>query len=60
MLVLSRHKGDRIIIGDDVTILIVETKEGRCRIGIEAPKEVIVRRAELVYPSDPGCSEDAA
>jgi carbon storage regulator CsrA len=46
MLVLSRRKGEQIIIGDSVLTLL-DTSRGRVRIGIEAPDDVSVVCAEL-------------
>lgn len=48
MLVLSRRDNQKIFIGDDITITLVEVKGGRVRIGIDAPREVLIRRAELL------------
>jgi carbon storage regulator len=47
MLVLTRKKGESIIIGDDVTITVVEIRGDKCRLGISAPKEVPVHRQEV-------------
>lgn len=47
MLVLSRKTGQRIHIGDQVTISVVRISGNRVRIGIEAPIEVPIRRWEL-------------
>ena len=47
MLVLSRRKGEQIIIGDSVLTLL-DTGRGRVRIGIESPDDVSVLRAELL------------
>ncbi|MCF8104721.1 MAG: carbon storage regulator CsrA [Desulfohalobiaceae bacterium] len=47
MLVLTRKSGEGIVIGDDVTITILENREGRIRIGIEAPLEKKVYRQEV-------------
>jgi carbon storage regulator len=47
MLVLTRKPGEGIIIGDDVTIKIVEMKGGGVRIGIDAPKEKKIYRQEV-------------
>jgi carbon storage regulator len=51
MLVLSRKLGEKIHIGTDITITLVEVQGNRCRIGIEAPAEVSILRAELLEPS---------
>ena len=47
MLVLSRHKDERIMIGDDVVITIVDVKGDKVRVGIEAPSSIPVHRLEL-------------
>jgi carbon storage regulator len=48
MLVLSRKAGEQITIGESITIVVLEFANGRVRIGIDAPREVSVHRAELV------------
>jgi carbon storage regulator len=47
MLVLTRKLGEGIVIGDDITITIVEMKGGNVRIGIEAPRSKKVHRQEV-------------
>ena len=47
MLVLSRKVGERILIGDEITITVVRISGGGVRIGIEAPPEMAVVRQEL-------------
>ena len=47
MLVLSRHKGEVIVIGDNIKIVVVEIKGDKVRLGIDAPKEVTVHRKEV-------------
>ena len=47
MLVLSRHKDESIVIDDDITILVVDIKGDKVRLGVEAPKEVSVHRREV-------------
>jgi len=48
MLVLSRRIGEKIMIGDDVTITILGVQGGTVRVGLDAPKEVLILREELV------------
>ncbi len=48
MLVLSRKENEEILIGDNIRIRVVKIGGGRTRIGISAPREVNVRRAEVV------------
>lgn len=47
MLVLKRKRDERIVIGDDIEIVIVEIRGDKCRIGISAPKEIPVHRKEV-------------
>ena len=47
MLVLGRKKKQSIMIGDDVKIVVLEIADGFCRIGIDAPDEVLILRQEL-------------
>jgi len=48
MLVLTRKPGEKILIGDDVTITIVRIDPNTVRIGIEAPRDMNIARQELV------------
>lgn len=48
MLVLSRRVGDSIVIGDDVVVTVLEIRGDVVRIGVDAPREVAVRRQELL------------
>lgn len=47
MLVLSRKVGERILIGDQIAVTIVRITGGGVRVGIEAPPEMAVLRAEI-------------
>jgi carbon storage regulator len=47
MLVLSRKTGQRIQIGDDITIVVSSIRGGQVRLGVDAPKDVGVFRQEL-------------
>ena len=47
MLVLTRHTGDAIMIGDEVTITVLGIKGHQVRIGIQAPRDVAVNRKEV-------------
>lgn len=48
MLVLRRRTGESFLIGDDIKITVVATKDKEVRIAIDAPKDVVVLRGELV------------
>lgn len=47
MLVLTRKEGERIQIGDNICVTVVRIVGGGVRLGVEAPPEVPVMRAEL-------------
>lgn len=47
MLVLSRHRDESIMIGDDVVITIVDIRGDKVRLGIQAPTEIPVHRQEV-------------
>jgi carbon storage regulator len=48
MLILSRKTGDAIVIDGGIRIVIVQCDRGGVRIGIDAPSDVTILRAELV------------
>ena len=47
MLILTRRLGESIQIGDDIRITFLDIKAKQIRIGIEAPKDVMVHREEV-------------
>ena len=47
MLVLSRRVGEEIIINENIRVTVVAVKGDRIRLGIEAPRDVAVDRAEV-------------
>jgi carbon storage regulator len=47
MLVLSRHRDESIMIGDDVVVTIVDIRGDKVRLGINAPQDVPVHRQEV-------------
>jgi carbon storage regulator len=49
MLVISRKNGQKIMINDNIVITIVETRNGQCKIAIEADKDVKIYREEIYY-----------
>ena len=48
MLVLTRKLMEKLFIGDDICVTVVRLEGGQVRLGIDAPREVAVVRAELV------------
>ena len=67
MLVLSRKEGEQLLIGDDVVITFTKCGRRLVTIGIDAPQDVHVLRAELATKASPeepvpqllGCSHQA-
>lgn len=47
MLVLSRKKNESIVINDNIIVTVVEVRGDKVRLGIQAPREVTVNRAEV-------------
>jgi len=47
VLVLTRKPGEGIIIGEDISITVIELKGGGVRIGIDAPRSTKVHRLEV-------------
>ena len=48
MLVLSRKLGEKIFIGENICITVVDIDRGKIRLGIEAPRDVPIYRQELL------------
>ncbi|MFT6625305.1 MAG: carbon storage regulator CsrA [Cycloclasticus sp.] len=47
MLILTRKVGESLIIGDDVSIIVLGVKGNQVRIGVDAPQSVSVHREEI-------------
>ncbi|MHB8902762.1 MAG: carbon storage regulator [Thermoguttaceae bacterium] len=47
MLVLSRKVGERILVGDNITITVVRMAQGVVRIGVDAPTDMPIVREEI-------------
>ena len=52
MLIIARHKGQRILIGDDVEVIVTELSRGVVKLGIVAPTERIILRGETKDVAD--------
>ena len=52
MLVLSRKIGEKLIIGDNITVVVSRVAGNRVTLGIEAPHEVRIVRGELHFDLD--------
>jgi carbon storage regulator len=53
MLVLTRKVGEKILIGDDITITVVDIGKSRLKLGIEAPAGHRILRSELIAEDQP-------
>ena len=47
MLVLSRKVGERILIGENITVTVVRVAQGTVRLGVDAPDELPIIREEI-------------
>ena len=47
MLVLTRRVGEKLVIGENVTVTILGVKGNQIRIGIDAPRDITVNREEI-------------
>ncbi|MDN3309667.1 carbon storage regulator CsrA [Microbacterium oryzae] len=48
MLVLTRRIGERVLIGDDIEVTVLDVKGDSVRIGVQAPRTTRIQRAEIV------------
>ena len=47
MLILTRKKGETIVIDDKIEVTIIESSDGRIKLGIDAPKNIDIHRKEV-------------
>lgn len=59
MLVLTRRPGESVMVGDDVTITVLEVRGDVVRLGIQAPRSIQVHREE-VYKELQAANREAA
>ena len=60
MLVLSRKLGEKIYIGENICITVVDIDRGKIRLGIEAPRDIPIYRQELLPLNQQQQKEQAA
>ena len=59
MLILTRRVDERIFIGDDITLCVLDIEGNRVRLGLEAPKDVAILREEVQQRYAVEASNDA-
>ena len=57
MLILSRRRKESLVIGDDITVTVLDVRGGSVRIGVDAPKLLRVLRKELLRAPQPHARE---
>ena len=57
MLVLSRRRNEKIVIGDDITITVLEVRGDQIQLGIQAPRSIPVHRWEVFRAIQEGAAE---
>lgn len=50
MLVLSRRTGESLMVGDNIEIKVLGVQGNQIRLGIQAPRELVIRREEIYEP----------
>ena len=62
MLVLSRHRDESIMIGDNIVITVVDVRGDKVRLGIDAPTDIPVHRQEVydAIQREKNANKDAA
>lgn len=58
MLVLSRKVGERVVIGDQIVVTVLEVKGRQVRLGFEAPPDIQIWRGELAFHEHKAGSTD--
>ena len=48
MLILTRKVGETLTIGDNIEVTVLEVRGGQVRIGVSAPRDVVVNRKEIL------------
>jgi carbon storage regulator len=47
MLILTRRPAESLVIGENITVTVLEIQGGRVRLGVNAPRDIVVNREEL-------------
>jgi carbon storage regulator len=59
MLILTRRVDERILIGDNITLCVLDIEGNRVRLGLDAPKEIAILREEIHHKYAGEASNDA-
>lgn len=52
MLILTRGRAQTLMIGEDVAVTVLDIRDGRVRLGINAPRDIVIERAERLERRD--------
>ena len=53
MLILTRKVGETLSIGDNIEVTVLEVRGGQVRVGVNAPRDVVVNRKEILNRLNP-------
>ena len=59
MLVLSRKPGERIVIGPNIELMVVDIRGNRVRLAVDAPRDVSIHRQEIYLRLQEECRHEA-
>ena len=52
MLIIARKEGQRLKVGDDIWVTVIKLRSGHVQIGVEAPRNTLILREELLDPEE--------
>lgn len=58
MLVLGRKLNETIRIGENITLRVIQAKDGSCRLGFDAPRDIPIVRGELLVQDEQAAAAD--
>jgi carbon storage regulator len=53
MLILTRGRAQTLMIGEDVAVTVLDIRDDRVRLGINAPRDIVIERAEIAAQASP-------
>lgn len=48
MLVVTRKKGEKVLIGEDIVVTVIDVRRDGVRVGVDAPRGIRIQRSEVV------------